>query len=114
VRDYAQIKADGIITCEVASAALAMLEIDDLGLDSLDRTILRLIIEKFDGGPVGLETLAAAVGEDPETISDVYEPYLLQLGYIKRTSRGRVAAKGAYAHLGIPLQGIKQQTLSFE
>jgi len=114
VRDYAQIKADGIITCEVASAALAMLEIDDLGLDSLDRTILRLIIEKFDGGPVGLETLAAAVGEDPETISEVYEPYLLQLGYIKRTSRGRVAAKGAYTHLGISLQGIKQQTLSFE
>jgi len=113
VRDYAQVRADGKVTYSVATEALNMLEIDDLGLDSIDRRILKLIIEKFDGGPVGLETLAAAVGEDPETISDVYEPYLLQLGFIKRTPRGRVVTKNAYSHLGFPFYDPEQQKLNF-
>ena len=101
VRDYAQVKAGGKITYEVAEAALSLFEIDKLGLDNIDRRILELIIRNFEGGPVGLDTLAAAVGEDSETISDVYEPYLLQLGYIKRTPRGRVATRNAYDHLGL-------------
>ena len=113
VRDFAQVKADGKVSCAVATEALNMLEIDDLGLDSIDRRIIELIIEKFDGGPVGLETLAAAVGEDPETISDVYEPYLLQLGFIKRTPRGRVVTKNAYRHLGFAFGDLEQQQLNF-
>ncbi len=101
VRDYAQVRADGRITKRVAQEALAMLEVDVLGLDDIDRRVLKTIIEKFDGGPVGLETIAAAISEEPDTIMDVYEPYLLQLGFIDRTPRGRVATRRAYEHLGI-------------
>jgi Holliday junction DNA helicase RuvB len=103
VRDFAQIKADGTITRDVAGAGLDMLEVDELGLDNIDRTLLSAIIEKFSGGPVGLDTLAAATGEEAVTIEDVYEPYLMQLGFISRTPRGRVAMPGAYRHLGIPV-----------
>jgi Holliday junction DNA helicase RuvB len=103
VRDYAQVRADGVITLEVAKAALDGLEIDHIGLDQTDRNLLLTIIQKFDGGPVGLDTLAASTSEDPETIEDVYEPYLLQLGFIARTPRGRIATRFAYAHLGLAL-----------
>jgi Holliday junction DNA helicase RuvB len=102
VRDYAQVRADGIITQEVAREALRMLEIDALGLDDIDRRVIATIIQKFDGGPVGLDTIAASICEEADTIMDVYEPYLLQLGFIDRTPRGRVATKLAYGHLGIP------------
>lgn len=105
VRDYAQVKADGVITREVAQAALDKLEIDQIGLDQTDRNLLLTIIQKFDGGPVGLDTLAASTSEDPETIEDVYEPYLLQLGFIARTPRGRVAMRAAYQHLGLNAPG---------
>ena len=101
VRDYAQVRHDGVITLAVAREALAALEVDDEGLDEEDRRLLRAIAEKFGGGPVGLETLAAAVSEEAETIEDVYEPYLLQEGYLKRTQRGRVATERAYSHLGL-------------
>lgn len=101
VRDYAQVRANGIITQEVAQDALALLEIDTLGLDSLDRTVLEAIIHKFNGGPVGLDTLAASVSEESDTIMDVVEPYLLQLGFLERTPRGRIATRRAYEHLGI-------------
>lgn len=104
VRDYAQITGDGIITDAIADQALAMLEVDKLGLDEIDRTMLLTIIEKFDGGPVGVDTLAAAISEETDTIEDVYEPYLLQLGFINRTPRGRVATLAAYKHLGIPIK----------
>ncbi|MCG2767863.1 MAG: Holliday junction branch migration DNA helicase RuvB [Chloroflexota bacterium] len=102
VRDYAQVRAQGTINTEVARAALQLLEVDDLGLDSADRRVLRVIIDKFDGGPVGVDTIAAALSEESDTIMDVYEPYLLQLGFLGRTPRGRVATKRAYEHLGIP------------
>ncbi|MBX6772719.1 MAG: Holliday junction branch migration DNA helicase RuvB [Chloroflexi bacterium] len=102
VRDYAEVRASGRITGPVAREALEMLEIDHLGLDDVDRKVLRTIVEKFDGGPVGLETIAAAISEEPDTIMDVYEPYLLQLGFIDRTPRGRVATRRAYEHLGLP------------
>ena len=101
VRDFAQVKYDGQITKEVAIFALDLLEVDRHGLDQSDRLILRTIIEKFAGGPVGLDTLAAALGEDAGTLEDVYEPYLLQNGFLNRTSRGRVATQQAYQHLGI-------------
>ena len=104
VRDYAQVRADGVISAQVAGAALSLLDIDSLGLDDIDRRVLRMIIEKFGGGPVGLETIAAAVSEEPDTIMDVYEPYLLQLGFLERTSRGRVATHAAYHHLGVPTE----------
>jgi Holliday junction DNA helicase RuvB len=102
VRDYAQTRADGIVTGPVAGAALELLEIDQLGLDDIDRRMLRAIIEKFAGGPVGLNTVAAAISEDQSTIENVYEPFLIQLGFIARTPRGRVAMPAAYEHLGIP------------
>jgi Holliday junction DNA helicase RuvB len=102
VRDYAQVRADGVITRDVAKAALEALEVDDRGLDPSDRHVLRTIIEKFDGGPVGVETLAASSSEEVETIEDVYEPYLLQLGFLARTPRGRVATRLAYEHLSVP------------
>jgi holliday junction DNA helicase RuvB len=102
VRDYAQVRADGIATAEVARSALAMLDIDDLGLDDTDRRVLTTIVEKFDGGPVGIETMAAATSEETDTIMDVYEPYLIQLGFLQRTPRGRIATRRAYQHLGIP------------
>jgi Holliday junction DNA helicase RuvB len=105
VRDYAQVRAEGIITGPVAGEALALLNIDHLGLDDVDRRILALIIEKYDGGPVGLETIAAAISEDSATIMDVCEPYLLQLGFLARTPRGRMATAGAYEHMGIPYPG---------
>jgi Holliday junction DNA helicase RuvB len=102
VRDYAQVRANGHITLPVAKSALAMLEVDDAGLDAADRNLLQVIVEKFSGGPVGLDTLAAAINEDSGTIEDVYEPFLIQLGLLQRTSRGRVATRLAYEHLGIP------------
>ncbi|MGE5529816.1 MAG: Holliday junction branch migration DNA helicase RuvB [Patescibacteria group bacterium] len=100
VRDYAQVKAGGSVSLPVAREALRMLEVDELGLDRVDRVLLAVITDKFDGGPVGLETLAAATGEEAETIEDVYEPYLLQIGFLQRTPRGRVATRLAYEHLG--------------
>jgi len=102
VRDYAQVRADGSITETVAAAALGRLEIDALGLDNVDYRVLRTIIEKFDGGPVGLETIAASISEDADTIMDVYEPYLMQVGFLQRTPRGRQATRLAYEHLGLP------------
>jgi Holliday junction DNA helicase RuvB len=101
VRDYAQVKADGAITAAVAAEALARLEIDHIGLDSVDYRVLRAIIEKFEGGPVGLETIAASISEEADTIMDVYEPYLMQMGFLQRTPRGRQATRLAYEHLGI-------------
>lgn len=102
VRDFAQITADGIITDDIADKALVMLEVDKMGLDHTDRMLLNAMIHKFDGGPVGLDTIAAAISEETDTIEDVYEPYLLQLGFINRTPRGRVATIAAYEHLNIP------------
>ena len=101
VRDYAQVKAEGIIDKDTADKALKLLEIDDMGLDDIDKKMLMTIIEKFDGGPVGLDTLAASIGEDSSTIEDVYEPYLLQIGFINRTARGRITTNSAYKHFGI-------------
>ena len=101
VRDFAQVKYDGIITKDVANDALDKLDVDKLGLDKGDRTILETIINLFDGGPVGIDTIAAAIGEDAGTLEDVYEPYLIQNGFIQRTARGRVATDLAYHHLGI-------------
>ncbi|HWI55512.1 MAG TPA: Holliday junction branch migration DNA helicase RuvB [Desulfobacteria bacterium] len=103
VRDYAQVKAQGKITLEVAIQALSMLEVDFLGLDHTDRKLLLAIIQKFGGGPVGLDTISAATGEESDTIEDVYEPYLMQLGFINRTPRGRVATTLAYRHMGIEM-----------
>jgi Holliday junction DNA helicase RuvB len=101
VRDFAQMRADGVITRDVAHQALNMLEVDSLGLDATDRHLLRTIIDKFGGGPVGLDTLAAATSEESDTIEDVYEPFLLQLGFLQRTPRGRIATERAYQHLGL-------------
>ena len=110
VRDYAQVKGDGEITLEVASRALKMLEIDELGLDNTDRRMMETMIKYYDGGPVGLDTLAATVGEEAVTIEDVYEPYLLQIGFISRTPRGRCVTKLAYEHLGIPYRPKAQSS----
>ena len=107
VRDFAQVKYDGRITLEVANFALDLLEVDSYGLDKLDRRILQTMIQNFQGGPVGLETLAAAIGEDAGTLEDVYEPYLLQNGFIGRTPRGRIATARAYEHLGYPIPSEK-------
>ncbi|HHW46993.1 MAG TPA: Holliday junction branch migration DNA helicase RuvB [Clostridiaceae bacterium] len=104
VRDFAQIKANGFIDESVAKMGLDALEIDDIGLDRVDRNMLMSIINKFGGGPVGLETLAACIGEETDTIEDVYEPYLLQLGFINKTPRGRMATKLAYEHFGLPYE----------
>ncbi|HWI21423.1 MAG TPA: Holliday junction branch migration DNA helicase RuvB [Baekduia sp.] len=101
VRDYAEVRANGVVDSAAADAALTMLEVDELGLDRLDRELLRAICEKFGGGPVGLSTLAVTVAEEQDTIEDVYEPYLLQCGFIKRTPRGRVATARAFSHLGL-------------
>ncbi len=105
VRDFAQIEADGIITEEVADGGLKLLEIDSIGLDDIDRKVILTIIEKYNGGPVGLDTIAASIGEESNTIEDVYEPYLLQIGFLNRTPRGRTATKLAYRHLNMPLLG---------
>ncbi|MES2523706.1 MAG: Holliday junction branch migration DNA helicase RuvB [Gemmatimonadota bacterium] len=110
VRDYAQVRADGRITREVAQAQLALLDVDHFGLDDRDSRLLRAIIEKFDGGPVGLGTIAAAIGDDPGTIEEVYEPFLLQNGFLQRTPRGRIATAHAYRHLGFePPNGRSDQ-----
>jgi len=101
VRDYAQVRAEGVITPEVAREALARLNVDEMGLDEVDHKVLRTIIEKFDGGPVGIETIAASISEEADTIMDVYEPYLMQVGFLQRTPRGRVATRHAYGHLGL-------------
>jgi Holliday junction DNA helicase RuvB len=117
VRDYAQVHGDGEITAHLGRRALEMLEVDELGLDETDRRVLRTIVEKFEGGPVGIETLAAATSEETDTIMDVYEPYLIQLGFLQRTPRGRVATRRAYEHLQVPLPAtfdIRQQTLFIE
>ena len=111
VRDYAQVMADGVITSEAADEALSKLEVDKLGLDALDRRMLRSIIEFYNGGPVGLETLAATINEESVTLEDVYEPYLLQNGFLTRTPRGRCVTRKAYEHLGIEFLG--QQKLDF-
>jgi Holliday junction DNA helicase RuvB len=105
VRDYAQVMADGVVTGEVARDALSSMGIDPLGLDDVDHRVLLTLVEKFDGGPVGLETIAAAISDEADTIMDVYEPYLMQLGFISRTPRGRVATRLAYEHLGLPYKG---------
>ena len=112
-RDYAEVRADGVITQAVAQEALSLLNVDTLGLDDLDRKVLRSIIEKFGGGPVGLETIAASIGEEGSTIMDVVEPYLLQLGFLDRTPRGRVATPHAYQHLGYTSPDAPQQPSLF-
>lgn len=109
VRDYAEVRADGRITREVADHALGMLEVDEKGFDRMDRMILRTIIEKYDGGPVGIETLAAAVSEERDTLEDVYEPYLIQVGFLHKTPRGRLATRLAYEHLGLSYQQTPHQ-----
>ncbi len=111
VRDYAQVRADGIITQDVAAEALTLLSIDALGLDDMDRRVLKAIIEKYRGGPVGLNTIGASISEEPDTIMDVVEPYLLQLGFLDRTPQGRVATKRAYEHLGFEYSEESQPKL---
>jgi Holliday junction DNA helicase RuvB len=113
VRDFAQVRGDGIVNADMARQALELMEVDDLGLDELDRRVLSAIIEKFGGGPVGLDTIAAAISEESDTIMDVVEPYLLQLGFLERTPRGRKATPLAYNHLHVPLadQDASQPTL---
>jgi len=113
VRDYAQVRANGLITRQSASDALDLLQVDPLGLDDVDRRVLKAIIEKYNGGPVGLNTIAASIGEEPDTIMDVVEPYLLQLGFLDRTPQGRVATRRAYEHLGFtyPEDGAQQARL---
>ncbi len=103
VRDFAQVKYDGIISEEVASFALDLLDVDTYGLDRIDREVLLSMIQKFSGGPVGLDTIAVSIGEDTGTLEDVYEPYLIQSGFLKRTPRGRMVTDLAYRHLGLPL-----------
>ena len=111
VRDFAQVRSDGTVTREVAQSALDLLDVDPLGLDEIDRRVLRLIIEKYGGGPVGLETIAAAISEEADTIMDVVEPYLLQKGFLDRTARGRTATRAAYEHLGLPYNAAEQPKL---
>jgi Holliday junction DNA helicase RuvB len=111
VRDYAQVRADGHIDAAVATEALARLDVDALGLDDVDHKVLRTIIEKYDGGPVGIETIAASISEEADTIMDVYEPYLMQVGFLQRTPRGRVATRHAYLHLGLEPPRTAQQGL---
>ena len=100
VRDFAEVRADGIIRRDLAREALKLLDVDEIGLEPMDRTLLRTIIDKFDGGPVGIDTLAASIGEERDTLEDVYEPYLLQIGFLQRTPKGRVATSSAWRHLG--------------
>jgi len=109
VRDYAQVEAQGVITQDVAKGALDMLSVDDRGLDKMDRHIMLTIIQKFSGGPIGLDTLSAAVSEEKDTLEDVYEPFLIQMGFIKRTPRGRVATPLAYSHFGLPMNDCAPQ-----
>ncbi len=117
VRDYAQVKADGNINQTVAEKALNLLDVDDHGFDMMDRKLLLAMIDKFDGGPVGLDTLSAAIGEPPDTIEDVLEPYLLQQGFVQRTPRGRIATRQAYLHFGITVPAqkmVRQEYLEFD
>jgi Holliday junction DNA helicase RuvB len=109
VLDYAVARADGVIDARIADLALAVLEIDERGLDKVDRAILEAVVSKFGGGPVGLGTLAIAVGEEPETVEDAYEPFLLQVGLLQRTPRGRIATAAAYRHLGMEPPGASPQ-----
>jgi len=111
VRDFAQVRADGTITQKVAKEALDLLQVDPLGLDDVDRRVLKTIIEKYNGGPVGLNTIAASISEEQDTIMDVVEPYLLQLGFLDRTPQGRVATKSAYEHLRLPYTADGQARL---
>jgi holliday junction DNA helicase RuvB len=111
VRDYAQVRADGFLNADVARQALDLLNVDPLGLDDIDRRVLATIIEKYNGGPVGLNTIAASISEEPDTIMDVVEPYLLQLGFLERTSQGRLATRLAYEHLNTPYQRSDQGRL---
>ena len=111
VRDYAEVRADGIVDEEIADTALEVFEVDHYGLDKVDRAILEAVIVKFGGGPVGLSTLAIAVGEDPETVEDAYEPYLILEGFLQRTPRGRIATERGYAHLGVDMHRDDQGTL---
>jgi holliday junction DNA helicase RuvB len=113
VRDYSEVRHDGSITIESAREALRMLEVDEYGLDEIDRKILATMIERFDGGPVGLGSLASSIAEDKGTIEDLYEPYLIQVGFIQRTPRGRVASRLAYEHLGYPISAAKGQPRLF-
>ncbi|MEN7433027.1 Holliday junction branch migration DNA helicase RuvB [Chromobacterium sp. TRC.1.1.SA] len=106
VRDYAEVKSDGVVTVAVADAALAMLDVDPAGLDVMDRKLLQAILEKFSGGPVGLDNVAAAIGESTDTIEDVIEPFLIQQGYLQRTPRGRMATAQAYLHFGLPAKDV--------
>ncbi|MNP22122.1 Holliday junction ATP-dependent DNA helicase RuvB [compost metagenome] len=103
VRDYAQVRGDGLITPDIAKEALQMLQVDPMGLDMIDHKMLKAMITSFRGGPVGLDTIAATIGEESQTIEDVYEPYLLQIGYLQRTPRGRMVTAAAYQHLGLPM-----------
>ncbi len=117
VRDFAQVKGDGETTYEIADYALELMQVDKVGLDQIDRKLLLSIIEKFKGGPVGLETIAATIGEDSGTIEDVYEPYLLQIGFIQRTPRGRIASDLVYQHFGIvkaSIEAVQQQRFNLE
>jgi Holliday junction DNA helicase RuvB len=111
VRDYAQVKANGLINQEVAAEALTLLNVDHLGLDEIDRKVLLILIEKYNGGPVGINTIAASLSEEQETIMEVIEPYLLQLGFLERTPQGRIATQRAYEHFNIPYQAVKQERL---
>lgn len=108
VRDYAQVRGDGMITPQIAREALQMLQVDPMGLDLIDHKMLRAMITSFRGGPVGLDTIAATIGEESQTIEDVYEPYLLQIGYLQRTPRGRMVTPAAYHHLGLPLPDVQK------
>ena len=111
VRDYAQVRGDGIVTVDICDQALAQLEVDAAGFDKMDRRLLLALIDKFDGGPVGLDTLSAAIGEEKQTVEDVYEPYLLKEGFLKRTHRGRVATRRAYLHFDRPWAGAQQRLI---
>ena len=114
VRDFAEVKGNGQITAEIADIALSRMEVDNLGLDNIDRKMMMFIIENFNGGPVGLDTLAASIGEDANTIEDVYEPYLLQLGFLSRTPRGRMATMKAYEHFGVKYNNNNSNQISIE
>ena len=109
VRDYSQVRLDGVISKQAAIFALELLNVDSKGLDAIDRKVLQTVIEKYEGGPVGLSTIAASISEEPDTIMDVVEPYLLQLGFLDRTSQGRIATRMAYEHLGLPFPDSNKQ-----
>jgi Holliday junction DNA helicase RuvB len=111
VRDVAEVRHQGAITTDIAREALALLEVDERGLERIDRALLRSIVEKFEGGPVGLSTLAVSLGEEPDTIEDVYEPYLLQLGFLQRTPRGRIVTKLGREHVGATSTSVGDASL---